>query len=180
MLAVVGLVVGWTVFGRLLWAIQGPGILDALFEIREDATSITFVLRLGTFAVIVGSIGVITALHELVHGLVYRRYGYRVRYGVAPHFGAFYAGAFQQFQARRAALRVIVAFLVVLDALLLPLLFVPVPLAAFGAFVGLLFNTVGAAGDAYALVTILRMSPGTFLYDSAIRHSYVFYPLDET
>ena len=48
---------------------------------------------------------------------------------------------------------------------------------AFGAFVGLLFNT---AGDAYALVTVLRMPPGTLLYDSDIRHSYAFYPLDET
>ena len=177
-IAAVLLGAGWFGFGGLLWAIQAPGILDSLFEIREDATSVTFVLRTGTLAAFVATVALVTAAHELVHGLVYRRYGYRVRYGVAPHLGAFYAGVFHQFQTRQDTLHVLVAPLVLLDAVLLPLLFVP--LVAFGAFVGLLFNTAGAAGDAYALVTILRMPPGTLLYHSDIRHSYAFYPLDET
>jgi uncharacterized membrane protein YkvI len=66
--------------------------------------------------------------------------------------------------------------LLVLDLALVPVLFVPVPMLAFGAFVALLFNTLGAVGDLYLLAHLLRMPPGTLLYDSDMRHSYVFYP----
>jgi len=93
-------------------------------------------------------------LHELTHGLVYRYLGYQVSYGVAPQLGAFYAAAFHQFQQRSDNLVVGIAPLVVLNVLLLPLLFVPIPLLAFAAFIALLFNTAGAAGDLY-LVAVL-------------------------
>lgn len=165
------------VFGALFGAIQGPDAFDALFEVTETETSVTFGIRSADVLVaIVGAIVLTTVLHELVHGLVYRRLGYRVSYGAAVHLGAFYAGAFHQFQRREDGLLVGIAPLLVLDLVYLLVLFVPIPAVAFGGFVGLVFNTAGATGDVYLLATLLRMPDGTLLYDSDVRHSYVFYP----
>jgi len=164
------------VFGGLLWYAQGSA-LDAVFSVEETATSVTVTLTSGLVAVAcVGAVVVVTVLHELVHGLVYRWYGYRVSYGVAPQLGAFYAATFHQFQARNHNLIVGIAPLVLLNGLLLPVLFVPVPLLAFAAFLALLFNTAGAAGDLYLVATLLRTPAGSLMYDSDIRHSYIFYP----
>ncbi|WP_137684693.1 DUF3267 domain-containing protein [Haloarcula mannanilytica] len=175
-LVAVLLPVAAVVFGGLLWYAQGTA-LDAVFSVEETATSITFTLGSGLVAVAcVGAIVAVTILHELVHGLVYRWFGYRVSYGVAPQLGAFYAATFHQFQERNHNIIVGIAPLVVLDALLLPLLFAPVPLLAFAAFVALLFNTAGAAGDLYLVVTLLRTPAGSLMYDSDIRHSYLFAP----
>lgn len=176
-LATVLVAVGVPVFGSVLFAAQGPAAVESVFEVRQDATSVTFTLRLGVAAGVTLASALVTVLaHELVHGLVYRVYGYRVSYGVVPQLGAVYAGAFHQFQRREEVLVVVVAPLLVLDALLVPLLFVPVPLLAVAAFVGLLLNTAGAAGDLYALSFLLGRPAGTLLYDSDVRHSYVFEP----
>ncbi|EMA05555.1 Putative zincin peptidase [Haloarcula vallismortis] len=175
-LVVVLLPVAAVVFGWLLWYAQGPA-LDAVFSVDETATSVTFTFASGLVAVAcVGAIGIVTVLHELVHGLVYRWYGYRVSYGVAPQLGAFYAATFHQFQARNHNLIVGIAPVVALNAVLLPVLFVPSPLVAFAAFVALLFNTAGAAGDLYLVAMLLRTPAGSLMYDSDIRHSYIFYP----
>lgn len=165
------------VFGSVLWYAQGPEVLDTIFEFEETPTSITFTIRSSVVAIaFVGSIAAVTVLHELVHGEVYRFLGYRVSYGFAPQLGAFYACPFHQFQKRNDNLLVGIAPLLVLDVLLVPLLFVASPVVAFVAFVGLLFNTAGAAGDLYFIAHLLRMPTGTLLYDSDIRHSYVFSP----
>jgi len=163
-------------FGALLWYAQGSA-LDAVLSVEETATSISFSIDSGLVAVaLVGAITGVTVLHELVHGAVYRRLGYRVSYGVAPQLGAFYAATFHQFQRRNDNLVVGLAPLVVLNTALLPLLFVPIPLVAFGAFVALLFNTAGAAGDLYLAAALLRMPADAVMYDSDVRHCYVFYP----
>jgi hypothetical protein len=163
-------------FGLLLWYAQGPA-LDAVFSVEETATSISFSINSGLVAVaVVGAIAGVTVVHELVHGAVYRQFGYRVSYGVAPQLGAFYAAAFHQFQRRNHNLLVGLAPLVVLNALLLPLFFVPIPLVAVGAFVAVLFNTAGAAGDLYLAASLLRMPADALMYDSDARHCYVFYP----
>lgn len=164
-------------FGNLLWYAQGPLALESLFGLETSGDgAFEFSVSMGLVLVFFASIGAVTVLHELVHGLVYRLLGYTVSYGVAPHLGAFYACAFHQFHTRRHDLLVGIAPLVVLDLLLAPLLFVPVPALAFSAFVALLFNTLGAVGDLYLLGHLLRMPAGTLLYDSDIRHSYVYYP----
>jgi hypothetical protein len=164
-------------FGGLLWYAQGPAVLDTVFRFEQTPTGFSFTIGSSVALVaFVGTVAVVTALHELVHGLVYQLRGYRVSYGVAPRYGAFYACPFGQFQRRDDNLVTGVAPLVVLDLLLVPLLFAPSPLLAFAAFVGLLVNTVGAAGDVYLLARLLRMPRETLLYDSDIRHSYVFYP----
>jgi hypothetical protein len=163
-------------FGAVLWYAQGTA-LETIFRFEETATSISFTVQSGSVAVaFVGAIAVITVLHELTHGLVYRRLGYQVSYGVAPQLGAFYAAAFHQFQQRKDNLLVGLAPLVVLNLVLMPLLFVPQPLLAFAAFVALLFNTAGAAGDLYFIAVLLRAPSGTLMYDSDIRHSYIFHP----
>lgn len=163
-------------FGALLWYAQGTA-LETIFAFEETVTSISFTVRSGSVAIaFVGAIGVISVFHELTHGLVYRYLGYQVSYGVAPQLGAFYAAAFHQFQQRSDNLVVGIAPLVVLNVLLLPLLFVPIPLLAFAAFIALLFNTAGAAGDLYLVAVLLHSPSGTIMYDSDIRHSYIFYP----
>jgi hypothetical protein len=53
-----------------------------------------------------------------------------------------------------------IAPLVVPVAVLLPVLFAPVPLIAFTASVALLFNTAGVAGYIYLVVTLLRTFAG--------------------
>lgn len=176
-LSVALVAVGILLFGSVLWAVQGPAVFETVFDVQQTETGFTLSLRLGLAAgVFVGTVLATVVVHELVHGLAYRRYGYRVSYGVAPFLGAAYACAFHQFQRREDVLVVTAAPLLLLDALLLPLLFVPVPLLAFAAFVALVFNTAGAAGDLYAIASLLRRPEGTLYYDSDVRHSYVFEP----
>lgn len=168
-------------FGHLLWYAQGAAGFAHVFTVTETADSVSFSLTSGgVVLVFLASIVLITVLHELVHGLVYEYLGYDVSYGVAPHLGAFYAAAFHQFQPRNNNIVVGLAPLVVLDLLLLPVLFAPWPLLAFAAFVGLLFNTAGAAGDLYLVARLLRTAPGTCCYDSDIRHSYLFEPVESS
>lgn len=164
-------------FGALFYAAQGPEGLASLVEVRESAASVTVTVRSASVGVAaVGATVAVTVLHEFVHGVAYRVRGYEVSYGAAPRLGAFYAAAFHQFQTRDDNVLVGLAPLVVLDAVLAALLFAPRPLVAFAAFVGLVFNTAGAAGDLYLVARLLRMPPGTLLYDSDPTHSLVFYP----
>lgn len=166
-------------FGHLLWYAQGPAGFEHVFTVSETADSVSFSLTSGSVALVfLASIVLVTALHELVHGLVYTHLGYEVSYGIVPHLGAFYAAAFHQFQSRNDNIIVGLAPLIILNLLLLPVLFAPWPLLAFAAFVGLLFNTAGAAGDLYLVARLLRTAPGTRCYDSDIRHSYLFEPVE--
>jgi hypothetical protein len=178
MLGVILLLLGpaLLVFGTLLWYGQGSAALADFFGVTvADDAGFEATVPIAVGGVFVAAVAVVTVLHELVHGLAFRLKGYQVSYGAAPQLGAFYAAAFHQFQARNDVVLVGVAPLLVLDALLIPLLFVPVPAVAFFAFVALLFNTLGAAGDLYLLARLARMPAETLLYDSDIRHSYVFY-----
>jgi hypothetical protein len=176
-IAVVLTVAGLLAFGAVLTFAQGAAVYDALFVFEETPDGFVATLRLGLALGVAAVVVVATVLvHEYVHGLVYRRFGYDVSYGLAPFLGAAYAGAFHQFQHPEEVRYVAVAPLLVLDALFLVLLFVPVPLVAYTAFVGLVFNTAGAAGDLYLLWFLSRLPEGTLLYDSDMRHSYVFEP----
>lgn len=88
-------------FGHLLWYAQGPAGFEHVFTVSETADSVSFSLTSGSVALVfLASIVLVTALHELVHGLVYTHLGYEVSYGFVPHLGAFYAAAFHQFQSR--------------------------------------------------------------------------------
>ncbi|WP_267643847.1 DUF3267 domain-containing protein [Haloarchaeobius amylolyticus] len=164
--------------GWLLYHAQGPDLL-ALFAFEETETGFSFTVVSGSIAVaFLVAVAGVTVAHELVHGLVYRLRGYEVSYGVAPHVGAFYVAAFHQFQGRRDNLLVGIAPLVVLTPLLAGLVFVPSPLVAFGAFVALVVNTAGSAGDLYLVARLLRLPDGTLMYDSDVRSSFVYRPAE--
>ncbi|NHN57815.1 MULTISPECIES: DUF3267 domain-containing protein [Halorussus] len=149
-------------FGRLMSAIRG----DAALEFTVGPAGIGVVAALSVATIVV---------HELVHGLVYRVLGYRVKYGLALNMGAAYAAAFGQFQTRRDNLLVGLAPLAVFTVVLTPLLAGPLPVA-LAAFLVLVVNTSGAIGDLYLSWRLLRMPEGALLYDVDIRHSYIFYP----
>jgi hypothetical protein len=164
-------------FGGVLWTIQGPAVFEALVVVTETPTGLSFVVNWALVGgVTVLALGTTVVVHELVHGAVFGRYGYRVSYGAMPHIGAFYATPFHQFVAREHVFPVALAPLVLLSVVGLPLLAVPVPLVAFFAFQSLVINAAGASGDLYIVAYLLRRPAGTLLYDSDVRHSYVFEP----
>ncbi len=174
------LVAAAAAFGALLWVIQGPSVLRefAAVESSADAVAVTVdAARLGV--VLLGAVVVVTAVHELVHGAAYRLLGYDVTYGVALHLGAFYVAAFDQFQTRRDSLVVGLAPLAVLTVALAPLLAAPVPWVAAGAYVGIVFNAAGSAGDLYLVWRLLGDPPDALYYDSDARRSWVFEPQRE-
>jgi len=162
-------------FGSLLRIGQGDA-LPALFGYEATADGFTFSIPIALGLVFVATVAVVTVLHELLHGLVFRWQGYDVSYGFVPQMGAFYAAAFHQFQLCEETRLVALAPLFVLDVLLVPLLFVPIPMLAVAAFFGLVLNTAGSAGDLYIVWRLGRYPPGTLSYDADIRHMYVFVP----
>lgn len=175
--SVVLLVLAAVVFGVLLWNAQGPAVLTHVFEFQPSDGGFTFSLGLSTVGVaFVASFVLTGVLPEGTHGLVSRLKGYDVSYGVALGYGALSAAAFHQFQHREDVLPVIAAPLVVANLLFLPFLFVPIPLVGFTAFLGLLLNTGGAAGDVIAYYHVRRLPAGSLLYGSDLRHSYEFRP----
>lgn len=164
-------------FGGVLWAAHGVAAYESLAVVTETSTEVVFEINLALiFGMTLLAVGVAVVVHELVHGLVFARYGYRVSYGAMPQIGAFYATPFHQFVAREHVFPVALAPLVGISLVGLPLLAVPVPLFAVFVFLILLVNAAGAVGDLYIVAYLLRKPPGTLLYDSDIRHSYVFEP----
>lgn len=176
-LALVLLYLGAMVFGWLLFEAHEPGTLEPLVSVDADETGFTMQIGSSQFLfAFLAALVVLVVVHEGIHGLAYRLRSYDVSYGVAPQMGAFYAAAFHQFQSRDDNLVVGIAPLLVIDAVLLALLSVPIPIVAVAAFLGLVFNTAGAAGDLYLVAKLLRMPEDALLYDSDVRHMYVFNP----
>ncbi|WP_169732169.1 DUF3267 domain-containing protein [Halostagnicola larsenii] len=164
------------VYGWLLLQLQGPEILPVVFETGAEE-EITIIFTPGeTAGPFLFGFLTVAIVHELLHGVVYQRYGYEVSYGVYWRMGAVYAVVFHQFQSRKDNLRVGIAPLVVITGICLPLLAVPHPVIATTAFFVLTLNTAGAVGDIYALWRLYRMPSGTLLYDATIQHMYVFEP----
>lgn len=166
-------------FGRLLWALQGPAVFGAVFDVTESGAAVTITLDLakvaGPFLV---ALVVTVVVHELVHGAVMRRYGYDVTYGVNPAMGAFYVSAFGQFQRREELFPVGLAPLVGISVVAAPLLAVPVPVVALTAYLVAVVNATGAVGDLYLVWRLWRMPEGTLMYDADLRHWYVFEPTE--
>ncbi|GAA0224644.1 DUF3267 domain-containing protein [Halobacterium noricense] len=160
-------------FGFLLWFFQGrPDELTISISISGGRDFLPLFAGLGVF---VGTL----VVHEAIHGLVFRRLGYRVSYGFEPRIPALYTAAFGQFVTRRDNMLVGVAPLVVMTLVGIPLLAGPMPVA-LAAYFALLVNTSGAVGDLYLLWRLRRMPTETVLYDTDIRHSYIFEPASDT
>lgn len=145
------------------WWLQGP---------LHGKTAISFAGPL-TIPAAVGAI----LVHELVHGLAMRLFGYRPVYGFDVKMLAAYAIAPGELQRRNHALAIILAPLVVVDCLLLPLLALPNPELVTTAFVALIVNSVGATGDLYFAARLLKLSPRTLLCDLGPSETLVFRPL---
>lgn len=170
------LIVSVIVYGWLLVQLQGLEVLPVVFEVGAgDEVAIVFDLGKTAVPFLFGFLGV-AIVHELLHGVVYQRYGYEVSYGVYWRMGAVYAAVFHQFHSREHNLRVGIAPLAILTVVCLPLLAVPNPVIATTAFVILVLNTAGGAGDLYALWRFHRLPRGTVFYDVNIEHMYVFEP----
>lgn len=90
--------------------------------------------------------------------------------------GAFYVAAFGQFQRREELFPIGIAPLVVVTAVFAPLLAVPVPVVALTALLVLVVNATGAVGDLYLLWRLWRLPEETLMYDTDLRHWYVFEP----
>ncbi len=182
-LSTVAFVVSAVAFGFLLWYFHGrPDEIS--FTIGSDFSFLLSGVGISVGMVVFFLAGIVVfvgtlVLHEAIHGLVFRRLGYRVSYGFAPKIPALYTAAFDQFVARRDNMLVGVAPLVVITLVAVPLLAGPIPIALVAYFV-LLVNTSGAVGDCYLLWRLWQMPPGTVLYDADIDHSYVFEPASDT
>lgn len=164
------------VYGWLLLRLQGPDALPAVFEVGGEG-SVAVTLSLTGMAIpFVFAFLIVAVIHELIHGVVYQRYGYEVSYGVYWSMGAVYAAVFHQFHSREDNLRVGIAPLAVITVVCLPLLAVPHPIVATTAFFVLVLNTAGGVGDIYALWRFYRMPFGTVFYDINMHQMYVFEP----
>ncbi len=119
-------------------------------------------------------------LHELVHGLFFRLFGYDVSYGVNLKLVAAYAAAFGQFQKRNHIIPVALAPLLLLTLLFLPLLGAADTAVSLIAFTGLLFNSSGAVGDLYLIWRLLHLPPSSLLYDMDAATMLIYLPLHHT
>ncbi|WP_435155643.1 DUF3267 domain-containing protein [Haladaptatus sp. DFWS20] len=172
-LSTIMLVISAVEFGAILWYFQGkPEEISVGITITSGSDFLALFAGIGVF---IGTL----LVHEAIHGLVSRLLGYRVSYGFEPRIPALYTAAFGQFVTRRDNMLVGVAPLVVITLVGIPLLAGPMPVA-LAAYFALLVNTSGAVGDLYLLWRLWRLPPETMLYDTDIRHSYVFEPASDT
>jgi Putative zincin peptidase len=137
---------------------------------------LTFVADLSDLGLVVLTILITVVVHELIHGLVYQLFGYRVTYGASLQLMAAYAGAFGQWQRRDHNIVVGLAPLLVLSVLLIPLLASSSPALVLVGFTALLFNTSGAVGDLYLAWRLLRLPRATLLYDVDPQTMLIFLP----
>ncbi|MDG5759670.1 DUF3267 domain-containing protein [Natronococcus sp. A-GB1] len=164
------------VYGWLLLQLQGQEALVFVFEIEtEEGIGTGFDLVWMAIPLVVAFLTV-AVVHELLHGVVFQRYGYDVNYGVYWQFGAVYAAVFHQFHTREHNLWVGIAPLTIITVVCLPLLAVPNSLVATSALFALALNTGGSMGDIYAFWRFYRMPQGTVFYDVNIDTMYVFEP----
>ena len=164
-------------FVGLLVLFHGPEVFT-FYEVTVDGETTAFTMDLTAIAVpFLVALVVTTVVHELLHGIVFRHYGYDVEYGAVPALGAFYVAVFGEFQSRDELLRVALAPFVVLTATCLPLLAVPVPVVSITAAFILTLNTAGSVGDLYGAWRLRGLPRGTLVYDVDIRRSYIYEPL---
>ncbi|MFP8954901.1 DUF3267 domain-containing protein [Natrialbaceae archaeon A-arb3/5] len=169
-------IISIVVYGLLLLQLQGSEALFFVFEIETSEGVGTGFDLVGMAIPLVVAFLTVTVVHELLHGVVFQRYGYDVNYGVYWRFGAIYAAVFHQFHTREHNLWVGIAPLAIITVVCLPLLAVPNSLIATSALFALALNTGGSMGDIYALWRFYRMPQGTVFYDINMDNMYVFEP----
>jgi hypothetical protein len=157
------------VFTAPLWLVLA-------WVLQRQQTANLFVGTAADLVLILVTVLVTTAVHELVHGGAYRLLGYRVTFGISGHLFAVYAAAFGQWQTRNHNLVVALAPLVVLTLALVPLLAIQSHAAALVGLTALLMNTGGAVGDFYLAWRLLGLPRSALLYDVDPKTMLVFEP----
>jgi hypothetical protein len=155
------------VLSLLTWLLHGRPSSDSFTFSGLQAILILSILCLVPIGTVI--------VHEYVHGLAYRLFGYRVTYGIVWPFGA-YAGAFHQYQTRQHALIVALAPLCVITLLFVPLLALPNPVVIVIAFLVFLLNTSGSVADVYWAWRLARILPTALQYDTDAHHIYIYEP----
>ncbi len=150
----------------LTWFLQG-----------QPTTFPLQISQIQDLVVVIVTLVITITVHELIHGLVYRSFGYQVKYGVSLHLFAAYAGAFGQWQKRNHNLIVALAPLVSLTVLLGPLLSIPNQSSMLIVFTALLFNIGGAVGDIYLTWRLLRLPQNALLYDMDEATMLIYRPI---
>ena len=128
-------------------------------------------ILLGWFAMI-ATLGI----HEAIHVVVIRVYGYDASCGLLWRQLAAYAGAFGQWLPRRHALLITLAPLIIITIIALPLLAAAQRLLVVVGFSTLLANTSGAAGDLYITWQLLRLPRQALIYDVDATHMLIGMP----
>ena len=130
----------------------------------------------GNLLLVILTVVATVGVHELIHGLAYALFGYRVSYGANLKLMAAYAAAFEQWQTRNHNFIVALAPLVVLNGLLIPFLLIPHPTLTLIIFTALLFNSSGAVGDLYLVWRLGRLPTGSLLYDIDVKTMLIYTP----
>jgi putative zincin peptidase len=143
----------WTIAGLGLFAAAAVVAVAVGTAVHPDWRNFSPALALGSIVV---ALPVTFVAHEAIHGLVFRAFGGRPRFGAGFTYGMpyFYAACPGQWFVRDRFLLVGIAPLIVLDAVAL-LLMLPAATAFFGASM-LALNTSGAVGDLWAVAVILQ------------------------
>jgi hypothetical protein len=126
--------------------------------------------------IIVLAIVLTFVVHELIHGMVMRVFGYRVSYGIFWHMGGFYTAAFQQFVTRDHNIIIALAPLLIITPLALVVMLLPVGFGVIVALMVVICNTAGAVGDMYLTWRLLRLPRATLLYDVNIQRMLIYEP----
>jgi len=158
-----GLTGMWSIIGVALFAAAALVAVVVEAAIHSDWRSFNPLLALGSILV---AVPLTFVAHEAIHGLVFRAFGGRPRFGAGFTYGMpyFYAACPGQWFARDRFLLVGLAPLIVLDAIAL-LLMLPAATALFGASM-LAFNTSGAVGDLWAAGVIFQAPRWVEIEDS--------------
>ena len=137
----------------------------------ESSGSLNPMQLLGAMLVVLITI----IVHELIHGMTFKLFDYKVKYGVIMPFAA-YAMADKQFMRRRDYFIVGLAPLFVINTVSLLIFFLRIPLLSDIAYVAIVFNTAGAVGDIWLASKIFSSPKGTLYYDYSPSENYVYLP----
>ena len=114
-------------------------------------------------------------VHELVHGLFFWLFGYKVSFGLMLPIAA-YTMAKNQLIKRIDYLTISLAPFVLINLVCILLLFLKIPIVSDIAVSILIINTSGAVGDLWLAKVIFSSPKKTLFYDSSVMENFVYYP----
>jgi hypothetical protein len=160
-LSVVMAVVSTALFVSVYVLVTGKDISSS----GRFSLAVTSVL-LAIFELIVGC-GLTIVFHELIHGLAYRLFGEKARYGygisgILPYFSCTSGGRFR----RNEYIAVLIAPLTAISAIGIAIMGL-FPGVAWLALALLILNAIGTTADLWLAFTLLRYPPDALLSDDA-------------